>query len=475
MVENLDAVDDRSVGCITMLPTVDRGLCVLMIKQRVSNSAQSNYWCFPKGHPEISEADTVAASRETQEETGVTPAIVNDGTIFSDVGYTFIGRLHKDRWSKHPDFPEKSKRPTVVTHKTVRYYLATCSLEISRAAQTGGTEEAEAVEWVPWGEVGSRICHNEEKHAYAALSTHPVALKLKNQSDELAISAAAFAIYSADALLVCSGAGLGVDSGLGSFRGKSAGSEPAVLAKRNLTYEDASDPVQFEDDPKFAWAYWKAKYDTYTGTCPHKGYTILKDYGAGLQHGMFSVTSNIDSQWGAVGVPDGRLWEVHGDITRLQCTNIDRCDKSGIWPVGTALDSLEVDPDSCILTTDSDMPRCHMCGALARPNILLFGDWGFESSRCDNAEKNYKNWKQMLIESNAKVAVLEIGAGSTIHTIRMEAQHAADTFATPLIRINPEEPAVLGLKCQGVGIELGALEALERISAAIQMMQQQKK
>ncbi len=32
--------------------------------------------------------------------------------------------MHNDRWSKHPDFPDATKRPLVITHKRIAHFTA---------------------------------------------------------------------------------------------------------------------------------------------------------------------------------------------------------------------------------------------------------------------------------------------------------------------------------------------------------------
>ena len=63
--------------------------------------------------------------------------------------------------------------------------------------------------------------------------------------------------------------------------------------------------------------------------------------------------------------------------------------------------------------------------------------------------------------------VIEIGAGMAVPTVRMEAQHAADQWNAPLIRLNLETPKVEHLKQPGVSIAMGALEALVKIDEAM--------
>ncbi len=59
--------------------------------------------------------------------------------------YTFVGKQHNDKWEKNPDYPDESRRPQLLTYKSVVQYLAFASLgsEPRRCEQ-----EVQAVEWV---------------------------------------------------------------------------------------------------------------------------------------------------------------------------------------------------------------------------------------------------------------------------------------------------------------------------------------
>ena len=84
-------------------------------------------------------------------------------------------RLHKDRWRLHAAFPDESRRPTLVTHKTVRYQLAVADGTPPPDAET---EEAEAVAWVPCAEVCALLSHDEERRAFEGLLADPAAQAL---------------------------------------------------------------------------------------------------------------------------------------------------------------------------------------------------------------------------------------------------------------------------------------------------------
>ena len=80
----------------------------------------------------------------------------------------------------------------------------------------------------------------------------PIRWRMKESStiDEQ-IKRAAAALREADALLVCAGAGMGVDSGLPDFRGTEGFWRAyPVIAKLGLSFEEMANPAWFQTDPR---------------------------------------------------------------------------------------------------------------------------------------------------------------------------------------------------------------------------------
>ena len=104
------------------------------------------------------------------------------------------------------------------------------------------------------------------------------------------------------------------------------------------------------------------------------------------------------------------------------------------------------------------LPLCPFCGAMARPNILMFGDFGWEYARTNGQRERLSKWIDRLEEEGAKLAIVEMGAGTAVPTVRNTSEQIAKRFDVPLIRINPRESF-------GAEIELpmGSLEALASI------------
>lgn len=268
--------------------------------------------------------------------------------------------------------------------------------------------------------------------------------------DTTAIARAARLIAEADGLLITAGAGLGVDSGLPDFRGREGfwQAYPA-LARARIDFEEAACPDTFRRDARLGWGFYGHRLALYRRTVPHAGFAILQRWAAGLPAGAFVFTSNVDGQFARAGFPANRLCEIHGSIHHLQC--LEPCCER-IWRADEVLP--EVDEEHCRLT--SELPHCPRCGQLARPNILMFGDWGWVAERTRRQQERLEAWRREV----ERLVVVELGAGTAIPTVRWFGENQG----VPLIRINPTEPEVGS--ALAVGIRAGALAALTAIDGA---------
>ena len=172
-----------------------------------------------------------------------------------------------------------------------------------------------------------------------------------------------------------------------------------------------------------------------------------------MPHGFFVFTSNVDGQFQRAGFPSDRIVEVHGAIDWLQCTaecgiGIYECDPSNTKPV-------EVDEQT--MRAVGPLPSCPKCGATARPNILMFGDWEWDGSRTGEQQQRLSVWFQEI--RKVRLVTIECGSGQAISTVRNFCERTSSSNGA-LIRINPREP---GVPEGQIGIAAGALETLQSI------------
>lgn len=124
----------------------------------------------------------------------------------------------------------------------------------------------------------------------------------------------------------------------------------------------------------------------------------------------------------------------------------------------------QVDAENCQLLNLATV--CPNCGGMARPNVMMFGDWHWESGRSAAQRHREDKWLQS-IGCNERVVVVELGAGKAIPSVREFSQRTIHEFAGRLVRINPRVfcvPSNLD-----VGFAGGAAAALSAIDLAVQV------
>ncbi|NPA13449.1 MAG: NAD-dependent deacetylase [Aquificae bacterium] len=266
-------------------------------------------------------------------------------------------------------------------------------------------------------------------------------------------------IKQADAVLITAGAGMGVDSGLPDFRGTEGFWRAYPIAKKlGLRFEELANPRWFVENPKLAWAFYGHRLNLYRKTQPHQGFYILKKLGESKEGGYFVFTSNVDGQFQKAGYDEKRIVEIHGSIHHLQCVKpcID-----DIW----SADGVEVKIDMDKFEAIPPLPQCRHCGDIARPNILMFGDWSWIPHRTAGQEFRFERWLEKVDDMGYRLVIIEIGAGKAVPTVRMLSERVADRFSGTLIRINPRDYEVPSKR--HISIPLGGLEGIKRITEGI--------
>lgn len=269
----------------------------------------------------------------------------------------------------------------------------------------------------------------------------------------VACKGAAEAIRNARAMVITSGAGMGVDSGLPDFRGdKGFWNAYPMYERLGLTFVEAANPRHFEEDAAFGWGFYGHRTNLYRATEPHEGFHILRRWIERLDLEHFVVTSNVDGQFQKAGFDDGKVYEVHGSIHHLQC--LEPC-TGVIWP---NREEIPVDLDTMRATM---VPRCTRCGGAARPNVLMFGDYSWLGHRTDEQERRF----DAFVEENLgrPTVVVEMGAGTSIPTIRRLSENLGRRKGVTVVRINPREPWI---DEPHLSIPDGALAALRAIEAS---------
>eukprot|EP00435_Cladocopium_sp_Y103_P053283 s1089_g17.t1 len=131
-------------------------------------------------------------------------------------------------------------------------------------------------------------------------------------------------LQGCDALLVLVGAGMGVDSGLSTFR-----AQDGSYTKEE--YMELARHASFREDIHKAWAWHGAMLQRFCSTLPHAGYAKLLEVCQQIGD-FFICTSNIDGAFLRCSFPPDRVFEAHGSVHMWQCCD-PKCTKNhNPWP-----------------------------------------------------------------------------------------------------------------------------------------------
>ncbi len=156
-------------------------------------------------------------------------------------------------------------------------------------------------------------------------------------------------------IVICTGSGISVASGLPTFRG------PGGMYEDNPDLASLSDVTRLADGLDALWAHWGPLRDTIADAEPNAAHRAVADLTT-RRADVTVVTMNIDGLHHRaarrVGAPidTRRLIEIHGTLAKSRCR--DRCGHD--------------DWDDTI--AHATTPTCPGCGGPARPAVVLFGE-----------------------------------------------------------------------------------------------------
>src|SRR5579872_345746 len=128
--------------------------------------------------------------------------------------------------------------------------------------------------------------------------------------DAAVLDAAAARLASAARVFVLTGAGLGVASGLPTFRGIGG-------YWNDRRVEELASPGGFARDPQATWRWYNERIAAYAGAEPNAGHRALVELTA-LVPQLTLATQNVDGLHARAG--SRNVIELHGDLRTLTCT-----------------------------------------------------------------------------------------------------------------------------------------------------------
>jgi NAD-dependent deacetylase len=234
--------------------------------------------------------------------------------------------------------------------------------------------------------------------------------------DEEAVREAARLFGAARRVFILTGAGIGVASGLRTFRGDGG-------YWRERPVEVLASRAGFESDPAFVWAWYNERFAAYAAAEPNAGHRALAELERRVPH-AFLATQNVDGLHKRAG--SRAPAELHGDLQTVRCTGCAHREP---------------------LLAPFDVARiAHACGGKLRPNVVWFG----EALPADVWER--------AAQASAAADVVLVGGTSLVVQPAASLARVGDERVT-VIEVNPDAtggPNVLALRA-GTEIALPAL------------------
>lgn len=248
-------------------------------------------------------------------------------------------------------------------------------------------------------------------------------------------------------LLVVTGAGVSLASGIPTFRG----TDVHAIWKKDVT--ELGTCAYFEEDPVGSWRWYRSRFATTRGAHPNPAHTALVDLERWqADRGEFLlVTQNIDGLHRAAG--SSRLVEVHGRADRVRCPRrgCEHAAPSGSLPRDLAAeDAFDADPR---LET---LPRCPACGSILRQHVLWFDEHY-------QGHDDY-DFERVIRASGVAAAVWFLGTSLSVGVTDFILRDALRRGA-PVLVMDPNPPRGLP-----PGVDAFAVKAEEALPAAWQIL-----
>ncbi len=148
-------------------------------------------------------------------------------------------------------------------------------------------------------------------------------------------------------VVALTGAGVSAESGVPTFRGKDG-------LWRTYRAEELATPQAFQRDPQLVWEWYQWRRGLIGGCQPNAAHHTLVEMESWFDE-FTLITQNVDGLHRLAGSND--VVELHGNIWGMRCTAACRPP----WEDRT-------------VPLPEVPARCPSCGALARPDVVWFGE-----------------------------------------------------------------------------------------------------
>jgi NAD-dependent deacetylase len=244
-----------------------------------------------------------------------------------------------------------------------------------------------------------------------------------------------FRAHGRGRILVVTGAGISLASGIPTFRGE----DPGAIWKKDVT--ELGTFHYFMEDPVGSWRWYLSRFEKTVGARPnpaHAALVTLEDYCGQARGVMLLVTQNIDGLHRQAG--SRNLIEVHGRADRVRCPRRD-CGNGA--PAGS-LPRVDFDLAGFLAAPSlATLPRCPACQSFMRQHVLWFDEYY-------DSHDDYQ-WARVQEAAGRCDAVLFLGTSFSVGVTDLILRAALDR-RVPVFSVDPaataQIPGVVSLRAR---------------------------
>ena len=191
-------------------------------------------------------------------------------------------------------------------------------------------------------------------------------------------------------LVVVSGAGVSIASGIPTFRG----TDPDAVWKRDVT--ELGTYQFFQRDPVGSWDWYTSRFDHVLEKSPnpaHHAIAAIERWHRGRGGKFVLVTQNVDTLHEDAG--SQQMIKVHGSADRVRCIRAG-CENAA--PSGSlARHDIDMQPFFTNPSRDT-LPACPACGGILRQHVLWFDEFY-------DGHRDYQWWRVMAAAAEMQLAL----------------------------------------------------------------------
>lgn len=218
--------------------------------------------------------------------------------------------------------------------------------------------------------------------------------------------------------LFLTGAGVSAESGVPTFRGKDG---YWVVGSRNYHAQELATRAAFVKIPHAVWGWYLHRLRVCRAAQPNAAHRAVADLASTLGERFLLITQNVDGLHSRAGSPEGRTYEVHGNISLMRCS----AGCAGLVPVPEALIDARLDADPGEL---DERLRCPLCAAWMRPHVLWFDEFYDEA---------LFRFESSLAAADDAALLVVVGTTGTTNLPLQIGERAAQR-RVPMLVINPD-------------------------------------